>query len=176
MPVSVRFATADDAAVLHKLAQLTFPLACPPTATPESISDFISTQLSEERFGNYIADPARELLIVSHNDEPAGYSMLVYEEPSDVDVAASVTLHPTVELSKVYVVAGQHGAGVGAALMDASLAAARDRGGVGIWLGVNQLNPRANRFYEKHGFGIVGTKTFLLGGVYEADFVRERAL
>jgi RimJ/RimL family protein N-acetyltransferase len=45
-----------------------------------------------------------------------------------------------------------------------------------MWLGVNQFNPRANRFYEKSGFRQVGVKRFLLGGRYEDDFVRERAL
>jgi len=43
-----------------------------------------------------------------------------------------------------------------------------------VWLGVNQQNGRANRFYEKHGFAIVGTKGFELGGRREDDFVRER--
>jgi ribosomal protein S18 acetylase RimI-like enzyme len=43
-----------------------------------------------------------------------------------------------------------------------------------VWLGVNQLNARANRFYEKNGFAIVGEKKFLVGGKAEDDFVRER--
>ncbi|MEP6478552.1 MAG: GNAT family N-acetyltransferase, partial [Rhodoglobus sp.] len=42
----------------------------------------------------------------------------------------------------------------------------------GVWLGVNQFNARANRFYEKSGFAIVGTKKFLVGEKYEDDFVR----
>ena len=61
-------------------------------------------------------------------------------------------------------------------LVEASVAAARDRGASGMWLGVNQFNPRANRFYEKSGFERVGIKKFLLGGDWEDDFVRERAL
>ena len=57
--------------------------------------------------------------------------------------------------------------------MAASIAAAQARDAAGVWLGVNQENARANRFYEKCGFAIVGTKRFLVGGVYEDDFVRE---
>ena len=60
--------------------------------------------------------------------------------------------------------------------MDASLAAARDTGAAGMWLGVNNENVRANRFYEKSGFEVVGHKKFRLGDVDEDDFVRERAL
>jgi ribosomal protein S18 acetylase RimI-like enzyme len=107
------------------------------------------------------------------NGDPAGYTMLVFGEPSDDDVSAAVSVHPIAELSKVYVLEGHHGAGVGAALMAASLAAARERAVAGVWLGVNQQNARANRFYEKSGFAIVGEKKFLVGGKTEDDFVRQ---
>jgi ribosomal protein S18 acetylase RimI-like enzyme len=45
-----------------------------------------------------------------------------------------------------------------------------------MWLGVSELNGRANRFYEKSGFVIVGRKKFRLGDVDEEDYVRELPL
>ena len=60
--------------------------------------------------------------------------------------------------------------------MQASLRAAAETGGRGIWLGVNSQNARAIRFYEKSGFRKVGTKSFSLGSTVEHDFVLERAL
>jgi ribosomal protein S18 acetylase RimI-like enzyme len=174
MATTVRRAGQADAPLLHRLAAATFALACPPGTTREAIADFIHTTLSEESFAGYLADPERVLLISEVDGDPAGYTMLVFAEPSDDDVVAAVSAHPAAELSKVYVLEGHHGAGVGAALIAASLAAARDRGVAGVWLGVNQLNARANRFYEKNGFAIVGEKKFLVGGKAEDDFVRER--
>jgi ribosomal protein S18 acetylase RimI-like enzyme len=174
MATTVRRAEQADAPLLHRLAAATFALACPPGTTREAIADFIHSTLSEASFARYLADPARVLLISEVDGDPAGYTMLVFGEPSDDDVAAAVSVHPAAELSKVYVLEGHHGAGVGAALMAASLATARDRGVAGVWLGVNQLNARANRFYEKNGFAIVGEKKFLVGGKAEDDFVRER--
>lgn len=176
MTTTIRTATTDDAALLHELAAATFALACPPDTTQASIDDFIERNLSRERFEAYLADPDRVLLIAEVDGEPAGYTMLVAGEPADADVVAAITLRPTVELSKCYVLAGHHGAGVSAALMDASVEAARARGGAGMWLGVNQQNARANRFYEKNDFAKVGTKRFLVGERWEDDFVRERAL
>ena len=38
------------------------------------------------------------------------------------------------------------------------------------------ISTRAIRFYEKAGFGKVGTKSFRLGSTVEHDFVMERAL
>ena len=176
MPTDVRKAGSTDASMLHDLARLTFGLACPPGTTQEAVDDFLATTLSTASFERYLADPDRELFIAFDGENPVGYTMLVFGEPTDPDVIRAISLHPSCELSKVYVVQDQHGRGVSAALMDASLDAARERGRAGIWLGVNQFNPRANRFYEKHGFANVGTKRFLVGGIYENDFVRERAL
>lgn len=172
----VRCATRDDAALLHRLAAATFALACPPHTTLEAIEDFIATVLSEASFAAYLADPRRALFIAEDAAVAAGYTMLVFGEPADPDAAAAITIRPTVELSKIYVLEGHHGSGLAPALLERSLDEARERGAAGIWLGVSQENERANRFYEKSGFMKVGTKQFLVGGRYENDFVRQRRL
>ncbi len=185
VPVTVRLAQPADADALAEVAALTFPLACPPGSTPESQQVFIRTVLSADRFADYVGDPTRVLLVAQDAaDAPGdagegpllGYTMLVDGEPADADVLAAITLRPTIELSKCYVLAGRHGRGVGPALMAASLDAARERGAIGMWLGVNQLNARAQAFYHRHGFERVGTKRFQVGDRLEDDFVLERAL
>ncbi|CAN5243689.1 GNAT family N-acetyltransferase [soil metagenome] len=176
MTTTIRHAVATDASTLATVAAITFPLACPPHTSDEAKAAFIAGNLTERHFVGYLADPERELLIAEVDGVAAGYSMLVAGEPHDADVAAAITTRPTVELSKCYVLPGHHGAGVAAALMTASLDAARARDAAAVWLGVNQENARANRFYEKSGFAIVGSKKFLVGERYEDDFVRELVL
>jgi ribosomal protein S18 acetylase RimI-like enzyme len=105
-----------------------------------------------------------------------GYVMLIRGVPDDDDVQQAVTLRPAVELSKMYVLPDSHGAGVSAALMTAALQHAADLEAKCVWLGVNQLNQRAQRFYAKHGFAINGTKTFRLGAGIENDYVMVRPL
>ena len=58
--------------------------------------------------------------------------------------------------------------------LTAAIDDARDRGAGTLWLGVNQQNERAQRFYRKHGFTISGTKTFRLGDTIENDYVMTR--
>ena len=176
MPVQVRRATTQEAPVLADVAARTFALACPPHVTPQAIATFVADVLSRGRFDEYLADPGREVFLAHEGDDPAGYAMLVHGEPADPEVGAALTLRPTVELSKIYVVPEHHGTGVSGALMTACVDAARQRGAAGLWLGVNQLNERAQRFYGKSGFTRVGTKRFLVGDRYEDDFVYERAL
>jgi ribosomal protein S18 acetylase RimI-like enzyme len=166
----IRLATADDANALAELAAETFPLACPPSTSPESIREFIDTHFTPDHFVTYLADPSRAILV---DADFGGYTLLIFEEPSDEDVARAITAHPTAELSKCYARASTHGTGLASQLMTASIELARSRGVAGVWLGVNEHNARANAFYAKHGFEQVGTKRFWLGDHWEDDFVRE---
>jgi ribosomal protein S18 acetylase RimI-like enzyme len=85
-----------------------------------------------------------------------------------------VKVSPAVELSKMYVLPDSHGSGVSTALMNAALAAAAELRGACLWLGVNQENRRAQRFYRKHGFAVHGTRTFMVGTRREHDYVMVR--
>jgi ribosomal protein S18 acetylase RimI-like enzyme len=172
----VRAAGPGDAAVLADVAAATFALACPPHTTQQNIDAFIATVLSQERFDGYLADPDRELFVAIEDDLVTGYAMVVHGEPADPDVRAVLALRPTTELSKIYVRPDHHSGGTSRQLMAAGIDAARARGSAGVWLGVNQENERAQRFYAKSGFERVGTKRFLVGDRYEHDYVFERAL
>jgi ribosomal protein S18 acetylase RimI-like enzyme len=172
---TIRRAEHADLRDLAALAALTFPLACPPGSTAQDQREFIDAVLSTERFAEYLEDPRRTVL-VAQDGGLVGYTMLVAGEPSDDDVRAALHLRPTIELSKCYVHPDHHGAGIANALMAASLEAARDRGAQGIWLGVNQHNARAQAFYVRSGFAVVGTKHFTVGTRVEDDYVLERPL
>jgi GNAT superfamily N-acetyltransferase len=152
-----------DVAELADVAAQTFPLACPPAVAPENVSSFIAATLSAERFTEYLADPRRIVLTAKQGGRIIGYTMLI-RDGDDVRV----------ELSKMYVDQAFHGSGVSAALMDAALEAARAWGAPAVWLGVNQKNERAQRFYSKCGFSVAGTRTFQLGSHTEHDYVMER--
>jgi ribosomal protein S18 acetylase RimI-like enzyme len=177
MPPAIRPAAPEDVLALAGLAALTFPLACPPSVTPADQAAFIADHLSPGRFRDHFADPARRVLVApDESGALIGYTVLVLGEPYDEDARAAVSERPTVELSKCYVHPSRHGSGVASALMAASLEAARDMGAVCVWLGVNQHNIRARRFYAKSGFVVVGVKHFTVGTVREDDYILERAL
>jgi ribosomal protein S18 acetylase RimI-like enzyme len=195
--VTIRPATTGDAEALARLAAVTFPLACPPSTTADAIAWFLVEELSQVRFAGYLADPDCTLLVAEPDDVSGagialagsesvvatgglvGWSMLVATEggvPADADAAASVSARPAIELSKMYVHPVAHGAGIAGTLMAATLEAAAATGAAVAWLGVNEENARAIRFYEKQGFEVVGSKRFRLGDRLEHDYVLERPL
>jgi tRNA (guanine37-N1)-methyltransferase len=169
--VVVRPADAAEAEAVAALAAVTFPLACLPSSTPEDHAAFIAANLTPAHFAAHLADPDRDVLVADEDGALVGYTLLVAGEPYAPEVAAVVPLRPTVELSKCYVLPGRHGGGVAGALMAASLDAARARGAAGVWLGVNGENLRAQAFYRRSGFVVVGERTFQVGDQRHHDLV-----
>jgi ribosomal protein S18 acetylase RimI-like enzyme len=178
---SFRVASPADADEVAALAARTFALACPPSTPAAAIAEHIRTMLSPARFRAHLADPAHRVVLAEVDGRPVGYTMVVAAPPADPDVAGALRLRPAIELSKVYVEAGSHGVGVARPLMAETLRIARELAGArgrdaGIWLGVNEHNARAIRFYERSGFRVVGTRSFRLSDAIETDHVMERPL
>lgn len=174
---AVRTAHPGDADALATLAAVTFPLACPPGSTSADQQAFLDAHLRAEHFARHAADATRAVLVAATpDDELLGYTMLVAGEPVDADARAAVHIRPTVELSKCYVHPHHHGGGVASTLLRTSFDHARALGGAGMWLGVNQHNARAQAFYAREGFAVVGVKHFQVGERLEDDYVLERPL
>jgi len=173
----IRRADASDARALSRLAAATFPLACPPDISPSDLDDFIADSLSPASFTNMLHDPGRTILVASNGDALIGYSLLNFAESKDPRVHTALTIHPSAEINKFFVASEHHGYGVAPLLMAATINEVSARGVPGVWLGVSEANSRANAFYRRHGFSVVGTKSFALGkGVLPNDIVRERLL
>ena len=171
----------SEAPDVAAVAAATFPLACPPHSAPGDITEFIRTSLDAQSFADYIASEQSDVL-VARTEEGAvvGYSLVHHRPPTAPDVAAVITERASSEISKMYVVSEHHARGrtdpPAHLLMGAAIEAARGRGSVLVWLGVNQENVRAQRFYAKMGFERAGVKTFDLNGSIENDFILTRRL
>ena len=66
-----------------------------------------------------------------------------------------------VELKQIYVLASEFGTGLGKQLLDEVVRCARHLDKKWVWLSVSDLNTRAQSFYLKHGFELVGAAPVL---------------
>lgn len=174
MATQVRPATEHEVEALHELAAATFPLACPAHLPAAAIDAFVAEHLSVAAFEAHLANPDHVVLVAELDGRLLGYALAKLGRPAAVDVLAAVPDGPWCELSKLYVHPDGHGSEVAPALLEAVLLEARRASVATLWLGVNQLNQRANAFYAKHGLEILGPRHFVVGGQVEADFVRAR--
>lgn len=172
---TIRRAVVADASALHLLAEETFPLACPPGTSPEDIASFVAEVLSEDAFRRYLDDPRYTVFLADIDGEAVGYAMAIDREP-DAAIGKVLRYQPALELSKLYLRGSHHGTSIAGALLNQVVDLAQSLGKESIWLGVNRFNERANRFYERNGFAVVGHREFVVGDQVEQDFVREKPL
>lgn len=169
-------ALASDAEELAAVAAVTFPLACPPELTIADIEHFVADNLTADHFRAFIANPTHHVFkaVDPATSSIAGYALVIDEEPNDPDVLAAITTRPLTMVSKMYVLPGFHGRHASTGLMSTALGHAAAVGSELVWLGVNQKNLRAQRFYQKMGFEIVGHKTFQVNDSVCNDFIYAR--
>ena len=86
--------------------------------------------------------------------------------------------HPagSLEIKQLYILEPWQGAGLAAALMDWALETARSDGAPALFLSVWQEGARAQAFYRKHGFEVVGMAPFAIGETVMIDPVMRRDL
>lgn len=111
-----------------------------------------------------IADPACVVLLARLGNELAGYAVM-RDKPAPDCVSGEAPL----QLWRLYLDQRFIGQGLGARLMAAVQAQARQRGARTLWLGVYDRNVRAVAFYERFGFAQAGTSEFLFGGRIYSD-------
>lgn len=171
--ISIRQATLDDAKLLTDLSYTTFwdAFAHHPKNAPDDLAHYMRQAFSQEQIAAELGEAKSVFLIAEIDGRPAGYAKIVID-----NIEPGITASRPVELSRLYSHQEYLGRGVGQDLMDACFERARKENRDVMWLGVWEYNPRAQRFYEKNGFRVVGRHTFQLGSDPQTDLLMQREL
>ena len=165
---TLRPATLADATVLAEFAERAFRETFGAHNRPEDMDAYAALAFGVEEQTAELSDPRVTCIVAEAGESLIGYAML---RAADEEVPPCIVGAAPVELARIYVERGWHGRGVGEALMDAAIEAARSRGGRTLWLGVWEQNPRARAFYARRGFQEVGEHSFLLGADRQRDLL-----
>jgi ribosomal protein S18 acetylase RimI-like enzyme len=171
--VNIRHATLDDAKALTDLAYTTFwdAFAHHPKNAPDDLNHYMRQAFNVEQTTRELGEENSLFLIAEIDGEAAGYAKIIIGNSEE-----GITAERPIELNRLYSHQQFLGKGIGQALMDACLEHAQTEGHDVMWLGVWEYNPRAQRFYEKNGFHVVGSHTFQLGEDPQTDLLMQRSL
>lgn len=171
--ILIRQAAPDDAKPLTDLAYTTFwdAFAHHPKNAPDDLNHYMRQAFNLEQITEELSEPSSIFLIAEIDGKAAGYAKLITGSTE-----AGITAERPIELSRLYSHQEYIGKGVGQSLMDACFERARCDGHDVMWLGVWEHNPRAQRFYEKNGFRVVGSHTFQLGSDPQTDLLMQQEL
>lgn len=106
---------------------------------------FTTDIVSRRSFRHFLAAPGATLIVAEHNDELAGYALVLYPPRSRLARLYSIAVTPRI---------GRRG--IGTLLLAAAERAAQRRGRKAMRLEVHDHNSRAIAHYEKAGYRLFG--------------------
>lgn len=169
--MAVRHARPGDAAQLSAFGRRIFHDTFAPDNNPADLAAYLDTAYTEERQLAEIRDPGIVTLLLEHGGGLAAFAQLRSTETEPGIAGTS-----PIELWRFYVDPAWHGKGVAAGFMADVEDEARQRGADVLWLGVWEKNLRAQAFYRKCGFTVVGSHVFVVGSDPQRDLVMSKAL
>jgi ribosomal protein S18 acetylase RimI-like enzyme len=157
----------DDAAELQNLSTQTFLDAYASSNSETNMARYIEDSFSQARLIDELSEKESEFYF-AQTDRSMGYIKINF------NTAQTESHDPeAMEIERIYVLQEYYGTGVGGQLMEFAKSRALERGIQRIWLGVWEDNPRALRFYTKHGFTPFGRHIFKLGDEEQWDVMME---
>lgn len=157
----IRPADLDDINTIGFLAQQIWPETYREILSPEQLQYMMNLFYSPDSLMKQMTEDRHQFLIVEQGEEAIGFAAW---GPADPGVF---------KLHKLYVLPGGQGKGIGRAMLLFIFDVLRSEGIATLRLNVNRQN-KAQRFYEKLGFKIIGKEDIDIGGGYFMnDFIME---
>jgi diamine N-acetyltransferase len=167
----IRLATLADAQNLAAFGDKTF-FDTFGHLYPHGDADFFSRQrFSLERTQADISEEGRYIQLAFEGDVLKGFLDC---GPLGLPVEAATV--PSLELYRLYVDIAAKGTGLAHELMKMAIDWARARHGTSLYLGVYHDNMRAQAFYKKYGFEIIGAYQFRVGNTLDDERIMELKL
>ena len=164
--IQIKRAVEKEAFILSELSRSTFVETFAKDNCKEDMDLYVAQTFSEAKQLKEIQDPLRRIEIAWSEDQALGFLHL-FKGPVDPAVKEENAL----EVLRLYVDSKWHGKNVGARLMERCFEMARAEGVKTLWLGVWEKNFRAQAFYKKYGFQVVGDHVFKLGQDEQTDLI-----
>ena len=160
-----------DVDLLIMLGKRCFYEAFNEVTAPEDMEAYITSTFQKPEIENQLIDDRSLIYIAEIGSDPAGYA---YSYPAITPDC--IKDNAAIQLVRLYLRKRYNGRGVGDALMQTSIEGSRSRGYLTVWLSSWELNDRANAFYRKWGFKVVGRQKFTVGSDIQNDYILSRKI
>jgi len=168
---TIRKAFPSEAELLTELGRRCFYEAFEDVTAPDDMEAYLASTFQKFSMEKQLKSSQSIIFIAEIEAEPAGY---VYSHPAvNPECVKDKT---AVKLERIYLRKRYYGLAVGDALIHTAINEARTRGHGSIWLSSWELNYRANAFYKKWGFTIVGSQKFTVGRDIQNDYILSRKI
>ena len=162
----VRRAKRQDAELLVELGKRAFYEAFAEQTAPEDMTAYLQTTFSIEETTAQLNNKDALYLIIELQADSVGYAYLY-----PTRLPECIKDPKAIQLIRFYLLKKRYGLGVGDALMQTCLDHSGARGYRSVWLSSWELNDRANAFYKRWHFKVVGRQKFVVGSDIQNDHI-----
>ena len=155
--ISFKSLTPADASLLAKIGGVSLIESHGYSSPEEIMQAYVNKSFSEDACRAELANHANIFSAVFYNNQPAGYSKIIYNTPHP-----AISLVPVTKLERLYLLKEFYDLKLGHLMLHQAIENSKAAGDKGMWLEVWKGNERAVRFYQKQGFETVGETAFRL--------------
>ncbi|UCD69627.1 MAG: GNAT family N-acetyltransferase [Betaproteobacteria bacterium] len=171
MSLEIRLAHATDSGLLAELGRKTFIEAFDGQIAHDNLTDFAGKRFGVMQQAAELAQPGTRFFVAVFDRQIAGYAKL-----SEGGSPSCITGTHAIELERLYLYSRWQGRGIAKALLYACFAQARDLARSGVWLDVWDQNTRAQEFYRRQLFDLVGERPYLVGNETQRHLLMYRKI
>jgi GNAT superfamily N-acetyltransferase len=154
----LRHVRSSDADELARLLSTTFEAAYKDVHSPENIHAYCESNYSVDEVRATLQDASVVCKAAYRNDKAVGFFLIKHHNcPIPVNGVSS-------ELKQIYVLSCEYGKGTGKLLFDEAIRCTKNANSLWVWLIVSDYNQRAQSFYRKWQFELLGAGPELIVG------------
>ena len=161
----------NDAGIIAKFGEKAFNDAFGHLNPPDDHAIYVKKAFSIDNIRHELKEETNYFYLAHHFDTVFGYiKVKTGAFPTELKAVSPL------ELERIYVDKSLHGKGVGKRLMETCVLHALTHGNDAVWLGTWDINFKAIRFYESHGFKTIGNRIFVVGNDRQNDVIMAKYL
>lgn len=167
----IKKAEISDLESLQKLAKITFYDTFSAHNTEENMNKYLEKAFSYEKLKSEVLNPNSLFYLLFENENIIGYLKLNF-----LEAQTEIKDSDSIEIERIYLLKEYHGKNVSGLLMNKAIQVAKDYNKKYIWLGVEDKNTKAVKFYQKNGFKEFDKHIFKFGDDLQTDIMMKLIL
>lgn len=165
----IKKVSTDELEELRKLSVETFSDTFTEQNNEIQMKAYLEKAFNTDQLRSELSNPESFFYFVKEEDKILGYLKLNTKTAQTDQV-----LDSSLEIERIYLTQEAQGKGIGKLLMDFSIAEAKRRNLLCLWLGVWEKNEKAIAFYKSYGFEVFADHPFKLGDESQKDLLMKR--
>jgi ribosomal protein S18 acetylase RimI-like enzyme len=159
--ISIIRATIDDYKTIVEIGNVSVEEAHRTSSPAKDLNEFIKKNYNNEAIKSELSDERNIYTIIKVDDEPAGFSKIIFNSEHSNIQQKNVT-----KLDRIYLLSNFFDLKLGFELLKFNIDLSKKNNQSGIWLFTWTGNNRAINFYLKTGFTIIGSHNYQVSKTY----------